>query len=109
MKQERDVVMFYSNRTPTDIAYEDILNQASVELGVKTIYAITDPLPPGEIWHGKTGFIDAKMVRTEVPDYLDRYFYLSGTHGMVETFENMLLGMGVKPNHINKDFFPGFA
>ncbi len=109
MKQERDIVMFYSNRTPADIAYEDIFNQAAVELGAKIIYAITDPLPPGEIWHGKTGFVDAKMVKIEVPDYLDRYYYLSGTHGMVETFEKMLLGMGVKSSHINKDFFPGFA
>ncbi|MFZ2205016.1 MAG: oxidoreductase [Minisyncoccia bacterium] len=109
MKQERDIVMFYSNRTSSDIAYKDILDQAFAEIGVKTIYAITDPVLPGEVWNGKVGFVDAKMVMQEVPDYLDRYFYLSGTHGMVESFEKMLLGMGVKSSHINKDFFPGFA
>ncbi len=108
-KQERDVVMFYSNRTSADVAYENILDQSAVELGFKIVYTVTDPVPPGEIWHGKTGFVDAKMVKQEVPDFLERHFYLSGTHGMCETFENMLLGMGVKSSHIHKDFFPGFA
>jgi len=109
MKQKRDIVLLYSNRTPADIAYRDILDQAQNYLGIKTVYTITDKVPANSVWQGKTGYIDAKMIQQEIPDYKERYFYLSGTHGMVTTFDHTLQEMGVGESHIKKDFFPGFA
>ncbi len=107
-KEKRDIVLLYSNRTPADVTYKNLLDQAIKELGIKVIYTVTDKIPPG-IWQGKTGYIDNKMITQEIPDYKERYFYLSGTHGMVSTFDNTLQEMGINKSHIKKDFFPGFA
>jgi ferredoxin-NADP reductase len=105
----RDVVHFYSNKVSADIAYQDIFDRASQEVGVRTVYALAniDMLPQG--WQGERGMVDKNMILKYVPDYADRMFYISGPHGMVVAFETMLTGMGVKSSHIRSDFFPGFA
>ncbi|HEY4503479.1 MAG TPA: RnfABCDGE type electron transport complex subunit D [Candidatus Paceibacterota bacterium] len=108
-KEERDIVMLYSNRTPKDIAYESTISRAEVELGLKNIYTITDTEEPLHAWSGKVGFINEEMIKEEIPDYPERYFYISGTQNMVVAFDKMLKKLGVPKNHIKKDFFPGFV
>jgi ferredoxin-NADP reductase/Na+-translocating ferredoxin:NAD+ oxidoreductase RnfD subunit len=107
-KEKRDIVMLYCNRTVEDIAYKDIFDTAEKELGIKTVHTITD-CPYPENWKGKCGFIDEAMIRECVPDFKERTFYLSGTHGMVVSFTDILSKMGLKKSQIIKDFFPGFA
>lgn len=107
-KERRDIILFYSNKTPADIAYKDIFDRAERELGIKIIYTVTDtPYPTG--WQGERGFIDEPMIERLVPDYKDRIFYLSGPNVMVAAFEELLQKIGVRKNQIKKDFFPGFA
>ncbi len=107
--EERDIVMLYSNKTIADIAYTDVLDTAYEQLGIKTIYTLTDEdtIPP--TWRGERGFIDAKMITREIPDFAERIFYLSGPRVMVVHFDEVLRGLGVHRSHIKKDFFPGFA
>lgn len=107
-KEKRDIVVLYCNRTVEDMAYKEIFDQAAKELGIKVVYTITD-CPYPESWKGKCGFIDEAMIRAEVPDFKDRTFYLSGTHGMVVSFSDVLAKMGLKNRQIKKDFFPGFV
>ena len=109
IKEKRTITMFYSNKTPPDIAYKDVFDRAAAELGLKTIYAITDPGTVPTWPSVRQGFIDAKMIQTEVPDYRERIFYLSGPHSMVTAFEVTLQKMGVSKSHIKTDYFPGFA
>lgn len=108
-KEKRDIIHFYSNRTLGDVVYTDVFDAAHEELGIQTIYTLTDilTLPPG--WRSEKGFIDAEMIKRHAPDFVDRTFYLSGPHAMVTTFESLLLNMGVKSSSIKKDFFPGFV
>lgn len=108
-KEKRDITLFYSNKIATEIAYKDIFDQAEAELGTKTIYTLTDSSQPPQGWLGKVGYVDAKMIAQEVPDYKNRLFYLSGPHSMVTAFEKTLTEMSVKRNQIKIDFFPGFA
>ena len=107
--QKRDIVMLYSNKTPEDIAYMDTLEKARKELGIRTIYALSDDKSIPSDWQGVRGFIDSTLIMKEVPDYKDRIFYISGPHGMVTAFYDTLSGMGVRSSHIKTDFFPGFA
>ncbi len=97
--EKRDIVVFYSNKNETEIAYRDILDEAEKKLGVKTVYVLTE----------KTGRINENMIRQEVPDYKERCFYLSGPHAMVTGFETLLKNMGVPSNQIKTDFFPGYV
>lgn len=107
-KNERRLITFlYSNKTVADIAYKDIFDKAEAQLGIKTVYTVTDASGTPD-WQGRKGMIDAKMIMEEVPDYKRRVFYISGPHGMVAAFEDMLKKLGVKKSNIVTDFFPGF-
>lgn len=108
-RQKRSIVLFYANRTISEIVYADIFDKAQKELGIKTIYTLTDKnnLPSG--WTGMAGHIDAQAISKEVPDYKERVFYLSGPHSMVTSFEKVLAAMEIKRGQIKTDFFPGYA
>ncbi|MDP2655729.1 MAG: hypothetical protein Q8P17_04390 [bacterium] len=106
-KDPRSVVLLYSNKTAAEIAYKDVFDRAQREIGMKTVYALTDePVPmPGAF----SGFIDGALIAREIPDFRERTFYLSGPHGMVTAFEKTLRNMGVSRFNIKTDYFPGFA
>ena len=94
-----DIVLLYSNRNASEIAYRDVFDEAARTIGMKTIYANTDT----------DGRIDAALIQREIPDWHERMFYISGPHGMVTAFKKTLHDLGVPRTHIKTDFFPGFA
>ncbi len=106
-KERRPIVMFYSNRNAGDIAYKDVFDRAETELGIKTIYALTNEKTP--VPGTYNGPVSADLIRQQIPDYRDRTFYISGPHTMVDAFETTLRDMGVSRFKIKSDFFPGFA
>jgi len=108
-RQRRPITLFYSNKTYDDVVYQDVLDRAYRELGIKTIYAVTDrhSIPPS--WNSRVGRISPKTIVKEVPDYQDCLFYISGPNKMVNSYKTLLREMGVRPDHIRVDFFPGFA
>lgn len=97
--EKRDIVLLYSNKVEADIVYQEILKEAARKLSIKTVYVVTD----------KEGYINDKKIKTEVPDYKERIFYISGPHSMIGTFEKTLKEMGVFGKQIKVDFFPGYA
>lgn len=106
-RELRDITLLYSNRAPEDAVYADIFEKARREIGTKTVYAFSDKniqLPAGAV-----SAIDANTIMQRVPDYGERIFYISGPQGMVTSFKEMLLGIGVKRSQIKTDYFPGFA
>ena len=107
--EKRDVVLVYSNKTKEEIAYIDILDEAYEKFGLKTVATLTDMDHIPADWHGYVGFITPEMIIKEIPDYMDRIFYISGPNSMVEACSNTLKNMGVERKNIKKDFFPGFA
>jgi len=107
-KEKRTVTVFYSNKTVADIAYKDIFDKAEKELGIKTIYAITNASEQTTVGMHQ-GFIDVDLIKKEVSDYKDKIFYISGPHNMVDAFKNTLQTMGVPNKNIKIDFFPGYA
>lgn len=52
--------------------------------------------------------IDEIVIRKEVADLTRPTFYVSGPEAMVESFEKMLLGMGVPDGNLKRDYFPGY-
>lgn len=108
-KEKRPVVMIYSNRAVSEVAYRDIFDRAESELDVKTVYTLTDVKNIPKDWDGYAGHVNESMIMKEIPDYKERIFYISGPRSMTVACEKVLTGMGVKKNHIKIDFFPGFA
>jgi ferredoxin-NADP reductase len=118
-KEKRDIVLIYSNKTIEDAAYVDLLDRADRELGIGICPVFTNQ--SSEI-QDKTvnsinsrshlefpSVIDEALIMKEIPDYMDRTFYLSGPYAMVTAFSELLRDMGISKSHIKKDFFPGFA
>ncbi len=105
--QPRPITLFYAVHAPNELVYLDVFDKAREELGIRTIYTITEPgnVPP--LWRGKKGHITPDMIKREVQDYGNCIFYISGPKGMVDSFRELLKEVGVKDDHIKTDFFQG--
>jgi len=55
------------------------------------------------------GFITKEMIIREIPDFKERFFYVSGPRAMVLAFEKTLKNLGAKRSQIKTDFFPGYV
>ena len=73
---------------------------------LKVIYTLTEPSAE---WRGYTGRITADMVRELVPDYNNRFTYISGSPNMVEALLHILLEeLKIPPEQIKKEQFLGY-
>ncbi|MCL5006934.1 MAG: RnfABCDGE type electron transport complex subunit D [Patescibacteria group bacterium] len=108
-KEKRDVVLLYSAQSPQDLAYREMLDRARAELGAKVVYVATnaDKTPPD--WNGRKGLLTESAIREEIPDYLERTFYLSGPRSLVDGFRKSLRDLGVPAMQIKSDYFPGLV
>jgi ferredoxin-NADP reductase/multidrug transporter EmrE-like cation transporter len=107
--ERRDIVLLYSNYTEDEIVFQDVFDPAGRSVGLKTVYTLTDKDKVRSDWCGKSGFIDAEMIRTEVPDFASRIFFVSGSPGLVNTMKRVLRTVGVKRASIHTDYFPGYS
>ena len=105
--ERRSITMFYSNNTSAEIAYKDLFDAAETAIGMRTIYAVTKE--PATVPGMHNGFIDATLIKQEVPEYKECLFYLSGPHSMVEAFKSTLGDMSISRFAIRSDYFPGFV
>ena len=103
----RPATLFYGNNRANEIAYVDVFNRAENELGLRTVYAVADGQLAQTDFH--QGFIDADLIKREMPDYAERLFYISGPRVMVLKFEQVLAELGIARHRIMTDYFPGFA
>lgn len=101
----RDVVLFYGARSVEDLAYRDVLRDAERAFGLRVVYVLKDDVPGAATVRA----LDEASVRTHVPDYRERTFYISGPVAMVDAYKETLRAMGVHRTRIVTDYFPGFA
>ncbi|MGC1378151.1 MAG: hypothetical protein WA821_18115 [Anaerolineales bacterium] len=108
-RQKRPVTLFYANKSVDEIIYKDVFDQAEKELGIKTIYTVTDRQNVPATWTGRVGRIDAQLIQSAVPEYRQCVFYISGPRSMVDGFKATLRQMNVPASQIKTDFFAGLA
>lgn len=108
-RQRRSIVLFYANRSIKDIIYKDVFDKAEKQLGLKTVYTVTDSSDLPAAWRGKVGRITPDLIKAEVPDYRHCMFYISGPKGLVDSFKESLSLLHVPGTHIRTDFFAGLA
>jgi ferredoxin-NADP reductase len=103
---ENSIVLLYGNNTVEDIAYRDEFDRLQKEnSNVKVVHTLTSP--PSD-WKGYTGYIDAKMIRKEAPDYKSRIFYICGPPGMVKAMRNLLQELDIPEEQIKTENFFGY-
>ncbi len=107
--EKRPIVFLYSNKTVADIAYKEFFDRAEKQLGIKMVYVVGNSEGDRATRFIRAAVIDMDLLMSEVPDYKERVFYVSGPRVMVTAFQEILGTIGVKPEHIKTDFFPGFV
>jgi len=75
-------------------------------LNLKVVHTLSRA---GRDWPGRRGRIDARLVREEIPDYIERCFYLCGPPQMVETLRLMLSDdLGLAADQLRTEDFSGY-
>lgn len=90
---KRNIILFYAASSPNAFAYKSLFEK-SKSVGIKPFYLSTRLSPD--------------LIKKEVPDYMERIFYLSGPDAMVTSYKKMLLNLGVGHTNIKTDYFPGY-
>ncbi len=97
----RDIALLYATITATDQTYADVVGRVA-----RIIPVVKEGVaPPG----GELGYVSADIISRRVPDYKERYWYVSGPPPMVTATTRALRSLGVPGSHIKTDFFPGLA
>jgi glycine betaine catabolism B len=105
----RPTTLFYTGKSADDIIYSDVFEDAREKLGMKTVYTVTDKNAVVNGWNGNVGRISQEMIKKEMPDYKERFFYISGSLPLVSDMVTMLHQLGIQASRIKTDYFPGFA
>ena len=97
--EKRDIVLVYTAKTANEFVYKDVISEAISKLGIKVIYNDSEV----------HGHLNATIMSQEVSDYKNRTYYVSGSHGVVTSFEQILQDMQIPRSQVVTDYFPGFA
>ena len=106
--QRRDIVLFYSVKNESDLAYKEVFDRAKKELGIKVIYVLTGKNTTNTRVGEINGRINYKLIQEYVSDFENRTFYISGTSSMVGSIKKQLKGIGVLRSRIKSDEFSGY-
>lgn len=107
-KKPYDAHLLYSANSIPELAFTSIFNKAE-PLGIKTSYTITDLKQTLPSWDGHTGPVRAPLIKLVMPDYLERFFYVSGPYGFVQAVRVELEKLSVPARQIKLDYFPGYG
>jgi ferredoxin-NADP reductase len=83
-----DIVILYANRTIKDIAFkEDFEEMEKKYPKLKVVHVLCEY---SEGFSCIIGHINSDIIKKEIPDYLERKFYLCGPPAMVEAMKKIL-------------------
>lgn len=105
-----DLALFYGNRTPQDVIFKDDLDaMAASGRNFKVVYSL-DSLEACPLdWKGHCGFINAELIRQELPDFLERIFYVCGPPVMVKSLSGILVdALKIPEKQIKRENFAGY-
>jgi ferredoxin-NADP reductase len=84
------LVLLYSGRTPEYLIFMDEFSiMQSKDKNLKVVYTLTDC--NDKVAGCRAGHIDDEMVKQEIPDHMERVFFICGPPGMVDGMRAMLL------------------
>ncbi len=98
----RDIKLIYCIRSMKDAAYKSEFDEKT---WLTKFFVVGEGASIGNIL---VGALNKEMLLSIVPDASERVWYISGPHGMVETFSKELKEINVKGKDIKTDYFPGF-
>ncbi|MCQ9206692.1 MAG: FAD-dependent oxidoreductase [Omnitrophica bacterium] len=105
-----DIVLLYGNNTERDIIFRQDLDEiARLNKNFRVIYTLTGWGLDKSDWRERIGHIDSNMIKSEVPDFRERIFFLCGPPQMVENLKGVLKdGLGIGEENIRTENFTGY-
>ncbi|MHB1865218.1 MAG: FAD-dependent oxidoreductase [Candidatus Saccharimonadales bacterium] len=104
--EARDIVLLYAANSSADFAYTKVFEQAR-RLGINTIYLVSEGQGINN-GHVRRARISDSLIKAEVPDYMDRLFYVSGSQVFVSNAQGILKDLQVPRKQIKTDDFSGY-
>jgi ferredoxin-NADP reductase len=103
----KDMVLLYANRTIKDIAFRDDLNAIQRQYPrLKVVHVLCESEPGFKC---SVGVINSEIVKGDIPDYLERKFFLCGPPGMVEAMKKILADeLALPKEYIITENFAGY-
>lgn len=106
-KLGQKITLLYSNKTPQEIAFfSELLGWKKLNPNLKFIHTITRPEESTELYVGRTGRIDAELIKKYLND--DSTVYVCGPPAMVDAMLELLKGMNVLDSRIRYESFKGY-
>lgn len=103
-KSNRNVTLFYSNKTESQSAFLDEFKIWSFEnKKFRFIPLIEDLL--NDKWKYETGLINNTLIGKYLKDPLNNHYYLTGPSPMIASVRKMLADSGVSNERINTEIF----
>lgn len=104
-KMEREVFLFYANRTEPDIAFRDELETMGKEGSVPKLKLVHILSKPGESWTGEKGRLSGEILGKHLGDFGDTAFYICGPPPMMDSAAAVLLSGGADPRDVHMEKF----
>ncbi|MBU3959054.1 MAG: FAD-dependent oxidoreductase [Candidatus Omnitrophica bacterium] len=106
-KLDIDIVLIYGNRTIKDIAFQDDFDKMQKQYpGFKVVHVLSQAEAG---WPGRTGHINAGIIKEEIPDFAQRKFFICGPPVMVEAMRRILLDeLSLSEENIIIENFSGY-
>ena len=105
-KLDVNITLLYGNHSEGDIIFkEDLEKIRGKNRNLKVVYTLNTAR---DNWRGHYGFIDANLIKEEIPDFKERYFFSCGPPMMVKTMVTILHQLDVKKDKIKIEHFAGY-
>jgi len=101
------IVLIYGNRTAKDIAFREDFDRLTEDYGkIKVVHVLeSDDIPAGS----RKGLITPGLITSEIPDWNERKFYVSGPPAMVGFIDRILTEeLSIDGGNIVKENFSGY-
>jgi ferredoxin-NADP reductase len=102
-------ILIYSNRRPEDAAFLAEFQAHKEQMpNLQFIPTMTQISQSKQTWSGKTGQIDAGILKQAIAGQLAPIYYLAGPPTFVETMQDLLNENGVEDDDIRSEGFYGY-
>jgi ferredoxin-NADP reductase len=103
---KNQITLFYGCRTPSDIVFRDEWESSRRSSSLKVVLTVNEAAPG---WQGRTGVIDADMIKQELPDYKEHVFYACGPPPMVKAMQMLVESLGLPKEKLKLEYFTGYT
>jgi ferredoxin-NADP reductase len=104
-KLASSIILLYGCRNEDEIAFKSELEEMQQQNpNLKVVFVLNEA---SSQWKGPVGFITVELIKTQVPDYKQRMFYVCGPPGMVKAMENLITSMGLPLSKLKLEALAG--